>query len=119
MKLRALLLLLAMVMVWSGQGVDRSTTVSASHPVHHHEGQLAAVVTNSVASSEGSSLPMGQATHAVEEAVVDLVGLLADDAGAPSTSLLMSWPGPYPTVARIRPYLDGLKRPPRATPLLA
>ena len=106
MNLRMFLLLMALLLVWSGHTVDRPVGASASIAVTHH-----------AVGSEGDVSSGAQTTQAVEEGVVDLVGLLPTDADAPSTLLLMSWPGRYATRARIAPYLDGPQRPPRATHL--
>ena len=116
MKSRVLLLLLALVLVWSGHTVDRPPGASASITLHHHEVHSAAA--HQAAGSEGEAPTDGQSTQAAEEGVVDLVGLLPTDTDAPSTSLLMSCPGPYATLARIAPYLDGPQRPPRAAHLI-
>ena len=119
MNLRVLFLLLALVLVWSGHTVDRPMGASVSITVDHHDGETVRTVMHQAAGSEGGASPGVQTTQAAEEGVVDLVGLLPTDAGAPSTLLLMSWPGPYAALAWIAPYLDGPQRPPRATLLLA
>jgi hypothetical protein len=119
MNLRILFLLLALVLVWTGHAVDRPESSSASITLHHHQGNSAAGVTHQTAESEGDSSPAGQTTQAAEEAVLDLVGLLPAGSDTPSSSLLMSRPAPYANQAWIAPYLDGPKRPPRATYLLA
>jgi len=118
MNPRVLLLLLALVLVWSGHLVDRPVSSSVSITVHH-EGHSAAGLTHQAAGSVGDSSPTGQMTQAAEEAVLDLVGLLPAGTVAPSSSLLMSRPAPYANQAWIAPYLDGPQRPPRATHLLA
>ena len=119
MNSRVLLLLLALVLVWSGHTVDRSASSPVSISVYQHDGSAAAALTPQAAGSEGNASAGDQTTQAAEEGVVDLVGLLPTDADAPSTLLLMTWPGPYATLAWIAPYLDGPQRPPRAAHLAA
>jgi len=119
MNLRALFLLLAFVLVWSGQAADRAASSSASIAVLHHEGHSAAAVTHQATALQGEASPAGQTTRAAEEVVIDLVGLLPPDTDAPASSLVMAGPMPYTARAWIAPYLDGLQRPPRATLLLA
>lgn len=119
MNLRVLFLLLALVLVWSGHTVDRPAGVSVSITLDHHDGETVRTVMHQAASSEGGAAPGVQTAQAAEEGVVDLVGLLPTNTGAPSTLLLMSWPGPYAALAWMAPYLDGPQRPPRATLLLA
>ena len=119
MNLRALLLLLALVLVWSGETVDGPLGSSASISVSQHDGAAVAALTFQAAGSEGHASAGGQTTQAAEEGVVDLVGLLPTDAGAPSTLLSMTWPGPYAALMWIAPYLDGPQRPPRAAHLTA
>ena len=119
MNLRVMLLLLVLVLVWSGHTVDRPAGASVSITVDHHDGETVRTVMHQAAGSEGGASSGVQTTQVAEEAVIDLVGLLPTDTDAPSTSLLMSWLGPYATLARISLYLDGPQRPPRATHLLA
>jgi len=115
MKLRVLFLLLALVLIWSGHAVDHRGDLSVSVSAQHHESQFASTLERQAAGSERDASFVGQTTLAVEEAVIDLVGLVPPDGEASSPALLMTWPGPYATLAWIAPYLDGLQRPPRAT----
>jgi hypothetical protein len=119
MKLRVLFLLMTLVLVWSSHVADRS--VGAATPVseYAHHDDWTAALTQPGAGSQGDSSSVPQAAPTAEEAVVDLVGLLPPGAGASMSALSMTWPGPYATLVRIAPYLDGPQRPPRATHLLA
>lgn len=120
MKLRVLFLLMTLVLVWSSHLADRpvgGASASISEYAHHDDWTTA--LTQPSAGSQGDPSSAPQAAPTAEEAVVDLVGLLPPGASASMSALSMTWPGPYATLVRIAPYLDGPQRPPRATHLLA
>jgi len=116
MNLRVFFLLLTLVLAWSGPTVDHRGSLSVSINAQHHKVQSASNFEQQAAGSERDASFVGQTTLAVEEAVIDLVGLVPADDDASSPALLTTWPGPYGTLAWIAPYLDGPQRPPRATP---
>lgn len=119
MKLRVLFLLMTLVLVWSSHVADRPVGAPVSISEYpHHDDWVTALTQPSVGSPSDSS-SVNQMAPTVEEAVVDLVGLLPPGAGASMSALSMTWPGPYATLVRIAPFLDGPQRPPRATHVLA
>ena len=119
MNLRVLFLLLTLVLAWSGPTVDHRGSLSVSINAQHHKVQSASNFEQQAAGSERDASFFAQTTLAVEEAVIDLVGLVPADGDASSPALLTTWPGPYGTLAWIAPYLDGPQRPPRFTRLYA
>ena len=119
MKLRVLFLLLSLVLAWSSPTADQRGSLLLSLSTPHHAVQSASILEQQAAGSERGAPIVVQATQAVEEAVIDLVGLVPADGDASEPALLKTWPGPYATLAWIAPYLDGPQRPPRATPFCA
>jgi hypothetical protein len=116
MKLRVVFLLFALVLTWSGHTLNQRGDALVSISAQHHEGQHASTLEQEAAVSGRDASSVGHPILAVEEAVIDLVGLVPIDGDASSPALLMTWPGPYATLAWIAPYLDGPQRPPRAKP---
>lgn len=119
MTLRVVFLLFALVLTWSGHTVNQRVHSLASLSTQHHEGQSASTLEREAGNSGRDASSAGQLMLAVEEAVIDLVGLVPIDGEASSPALRMTWAGLYATLAWIAPYLDGPQRPPRATPYCA
>lgn len=119
MNWRVLFLLMALVLVWSSPVADRPASSSASMSEHLHPADLAVALMQPSGGSEADPSSVPQSLPAAEEAVVDLVGLLPSSAYASVSALPAAWPGAYVAPSRLAPYLDGLQRPPRVTPLLA
>ena len=115
MKLRVVFLLFALVLTWSGHTLNQRGDALVSISAQHHEGQHASTLEQEAAGSEREASSEGHSMLAVDEAVIDLVGLVPIDGDASSPALLMTWPGPYAALAWIAPYLDGPQRPPRTT----
>ena len=115
---RLLALVLALVLAWSGLVVQRPA---------HAEAAPAAEQALAEAEVQADGLPhMGQCpagepapddpydaqSHA--ETLSDLPALVPERHAAQVPALTMARPGPYTLAALHPPYLDGLRRPPRA-----
>jgi hypothetical protein len=120
MPSRAIALLLAFVLFWSGFATDEQAVSIAVMNAEQLEARSAGDPANrlhdgTIEDHDRDSLH----AQAHAESVTELPGLFLAPAEAPAPELAMAPPRPYTAPARSAPYLDGPQRPPCATALVA
>ena len=122
MRTRLFALFLVVLLLWSGfmpgeRGMSTATAGVAQ--VEAHAPSMGDLAKPTPAAQVNAHLADDLPVQGHAEPLADLQAVLMDRTSAPATGLTMVRPRPYAALARLAPYLDGLQRPPCATPFVA
>lgn len=111
---RAVAFLLAFVVLWSGFAAQDAAPSAALATLEHAGAEAAGDASQRTHGGAGEHPAELQPSQALAEGATDLPALITDLDGGLLPALASVRPPRYAQALRLPPYLDGLRRPPRA-----